>query len=125
MSDLEYVGKMNPQKLKSFDEEHREWREEIIRDRERWANRNKPKPVPETTRERLPNEVINKPDLSQLLRSGKVLPASELAAQNELSERLARELEEAVRSEESHRRTKIKTGPDASIAHYTREPFEG
>jgi hypothetical protein len=114
---------MNPKKLKSFDEEHREWREEISRDKECWDNRNKPKPVLETTREICPNEVINKPDLSQLLRSGKVLPASELAAQKELSERLASELEEAVRSEESHRRTKIKTEPDKTFTHFTREPF--
>lgn len=81
------------------------------------------KPEPEVTRERILNEVINKPDLSQLLRSGRVIPASELAERKEIAQRLSKDLEEAVRSEVSHRRTKIQTEPDKSVAHYTREPF--
>lgn len=118
MSDLEYVGKMNPQKLKSFDEEQREWREQIARDKDRWDSRNKPKPVPETTREPIPQ-------IDQLIASGQVMPASQLAAKRAQDEQLAKDMEEAVRSEESHRRTKVKTQPDKTVAHYTREPFEG
>jgi hypothetical protein len=118
MDDLEFVGKMNPQRLKSFDEEHREWQQQIIRDRQRWEDRNKPKPKPPETREPVP-------EIHQLIASGKVIPASQLAKQKEESERLAKDLEEAVRSEVSHRRTKIQTEPDKTVVHYTREPFEG
>ena len=53
-----------------------------------------------------------------------VIPASALAKQKEDAEKLAKDLEEAVKSEISHRRTKIQTEPDRAIVHYTREPFE-
>ena len=117
MSDLEFVGKINPQRLKSFAEAEKEYREEMLRDRERWEDRNKPKPRAVETREPVP-------EIDQLIASGEVIPASQLAKQKEESERLAKDLEEAVRSEVSHRRTKIQTQPDRTVAHYTREPFE-
>ncbi|OWS72793.1 hypothetical protein CBI30_00570 [Polynucleobacter aenigmaticus] len=58
------------------------------------------------------------------MRSGQLIPASALAKQKEDAEKLIKDLEEAVRSEISHRRTKIQTEPDKTVVHYTREPFE-
>ena len=116
MGDAEFFAKLNPKRRKSFDEVHKEWQQEIIRDRQRWADRNKPKPKPPETRERVPQ-------VEQLIASGQVIPASQLASKRAEQERLAKDLEEAVRSETSRRRTKIQTEPDKTVAHYTREPF--
>lgn len=128
MSDLEFVGRMNPKRLTSLEEDFKASQQQFREDEQRNALRRMGKVVKsesETTRERIPNEVIDKPDLSQLLRSGKVIPASDLAKQKEIAQKLAKDLDEAVRSELSHRRTKIQSEPDKTVAHYTREPFEG
>jgi len=125
MSDAEYFAKLIPKRLTSFSEDFKQSQEEFSQDEKaRELKRAGKLPIPEITRERLPGNVLHKQDLSTLLRSGQVLPASELAAQKEATERAAKELEEAVRSEISHRRTKIKTDPDKSVVHYTREPFQ-
>jgi len=126
MSDLEFLGRMNPKRLTSLEEDFKTSQQQYRDDMQQNALRRAGKlmkPEPEVTRERIPNEVINKSDLSQLLRSGRVIPASELAERKEIAQRLSKDLEEAVRSEVSHRRTKIQTEPDKSVAHYTREPF--
>jgi len=126
MSDLEFLGRMNPKRLTSLEEDFKTSQQQYRDDMQQNALRRAGKlvkPEPEVTRERIPNEVINKPDLSQLLRSGRVIPASELAERKEIAQMLSKDLEEAVRSEVSHRRTKIQTEPDKSVAHYIREPF--
>jgi len=124
MSDAEFFSKVNPKRLTSLAEDFRCSQEEFRRDeKDRELRKAGKVPAPEVTRERLPCEVIHKQDLSTLLRSGQVLPASELAKQKEDALRLTKDLEEAVRSEVSHRRTKIQTEPDKTVVYYTREPF--
>jgi hypothetical protein len=125
MSDAEFFAKVIPKRLTSLAEDFKRSQEEFRKDeKDRELRRAGKAPVPEVTRERLPCEVIHKQDLNTLLVSGQVLPASELAKQKEDALRLAKDLEEAVRSEVSHRRTKIQTEPDKTVVHYTREPFE-
>lgn len=108
MSDIEFFAKVSPKRLTSLAEDFKRSREEFRKDgKDRELRRAGKAPAPEVTRERLPCEVIHKQDLNTLLVSGQVLPASELAKQKEDALRLAKDLEEAVRSEISHRRTKI------------------
>ena len=125
MSDAEFFAKVIPKRLTSLAEDFKQSQEEFRKDEKNRGIRRAGKvPESEVTRERLSHEVIDKQDLRTLLRSGQVLPASELAKQKEDAVRLAKDLEEAVRSELSHRRTKIQTDPDKTVVHYTREPFE-
>jgi len=124
MSDVEFFAKVTPKRLTSLAEDFKSSQEEFRKDeQDRELRRAGKAPAPEVTRERLPCDVIHKQDLSTLLRSGQVIPASELATKKEDALRLAKDLEEAVRSEISHRRTKIQTEPDKAVAHYTRERF--
>jgi len=116
MSDLEFLGRVNAQKLKSFAQEEKEYREKMVRDRQRREDRNKPKAKPPETRESIP-------EIDQLIASGQVIPASQLAAKKAQAEQLSKDLEEAVRAEVSHRRTKIQSEPDKSVSHFTRVPF--
>ena len=125
MSDAEFFSKVTPKRLTSLAEDFKNSQEEFRKDeKDRELRRAGKAPAYEVTRERLPCEVIHKQDLSTLLKSGQVLPASGLAKKKEDALRLAKDLEEAVRSEVSHRRTKIQTEPDKTVVHYTREPFE-
>ena len=125
MSDAEFFAKVTPKKLTSFEEDFKRSREEFRKDeKDRELRRAGKAPAPEVTRERLPCDVIHKQDLNTLLRSGQVIPASELAKKRGDALRLAKDLEDAVRSEVSHRRTKIQTEPDKTVVHFTREPFE-
>jgi transketolase len=125
MSDAEFFFKVSPKRVTSFAEDFKRSREKFRKDeKDRELRRAGKAPAPEVTRERLPCEVIHKQDLNTLLRSGQVITASELAKQKEDTLRLARDLEESVRSEISHRRTKSQTEPDKTLVHFTREPFE-
>jgi hypothetical protein len=125
MSDAEFFAKIMPKRLTSLAQDCKKSQDEFRQDeKNRELRRAGKQPAPEMTRERLPSEVIRKQDLSTLLRSGQVIPASGLAKQKEHAEKLVKDLEEAVRSEISHRRTKIQMEPDRAIVHYTREPFE-
>jgi len=125
MSDAEFFSKITPKRLTSLAEDFKKSQEEFRQDeKSRELRRAGNLPLPEITRERLTCDVVSKQDLSTLLRSGQVIPASELARKKEDAEKLAQDLEEAVRSEISHRRMRIKTDPDETVAHYTREPFE-
>ena len=125
MSDAEFFAKVTPKRLTSLADDFKQSQEEFRKDeKDRELRRSGKVPAPEVTRERFPHEVIHKQDLNTLLKSGQVLPASELAKKKEDTLRLAKDLEEAVRSEISHRRTKIQTEPDKSVVHFTREPFE-
>jgi len=125
MSDAEFFAKIMPKRLTSLAEDFKKSQDEFRQDEKNRELRRAGKlPTPEITRERLPRDVVHKQDLSTLLRSGQVIPASALAKQKEDAEKLAKDLEEAVRSEISHRRTKIQTEPDKTVTYYTREPFE-
>ena len=61
--------------------------------------------------------------LKQMIESKEVLPASELAKNKAATEAQEKAFEEAIRSEESHRKSKISTGKVEGRDHWTREPF--
>ncbi len=61
--------------------------------------------------------------LKQMIESKDVVPASELAKNKAVAEAQEKAFEEAIRSEESHRKTKISTGRVEGREHWTREPF--
>lgn len=125
MSDAEFFAKVMPKRLTSFAEDFKKSQDEFRQDEKNRGLRRAGKlPISEITREWLPSDVIHKQDLSTLLRSSQLIPASALVKQKEDAEKLIKDLEEAVRSEISHRRTKIQTEPDKTVVHYTREPFE-
>ena len=123
MSDAEFFSKVTPKRLTSLAEDFKNSQEEFRKDeKDRELRRAGKAPAHEVTRERLPCEVMHKRDLSTLLRSGQVLPASELAKQKEEALRLAKDLGEAVRSEVSHRRTKIQTNPFGLVCLVAEQP---
>jgi t-SNARE complex subunit (syntaxin) len=125
MSDAEFFAKIMPKRLTSLAEDFKKSQDEFRQDEKNRELRRAGKlPTPEITCEQLSGEVVHKQDLRTLLRSGQVIPASKLAAQKEAVDKAVKDLEEAVRSEISHRRTKMKTDPDKTVAHYTRESFE-
>ena len=61
--------------------------------------------------------------LKQMIESKEVVPASELAKNKAATEAQEKVFEEAIRSEESHRKSKISTGKVEGRDHWTREPF--
>lgn len=63
--------------------------------------------------------------LKQMIESREVMPASQLAKNKAATGAQEKALEEAIRSEESHRKTKISTGKVEGREHWTREPFIG
>ena len=63
--------------------------------------------------------------LKQMIESREVMPASQLAKNKAATGVQEKALEEAIRSEESHRKTKISTGKGEGREHWTREPFIG
>jgi len=63
--------------------------------------------------------------LKQMIESKEVVPASKLAKNKAAAETQEKAFEEAMRSEESHRKTKIFTGRAEGRDHWTREPFVG
>ena len=68
--------------------------------------------------------------LDQLIKDGKVLPASELAARKQEAIKRSSEFTRAALDEENHRRTKHSIGPSCptpvgqKMGAFTREPFE-
>lgn len=68
--------------------------------------------------------------LDQLIKDGKVLPASELAKRKQDETKRASEFTRAALDEENHRRTKHSVGPNCptpigqKVGVFTREPFE-
>ena len=61
--------------------------------------------------------------LKQMIESKDVVPASQLAIDKTAAEAQEKAFEEAARSEESHRKTKIPAGKVEGREHWTREPF--
>jgi hypothetical protein len=61
--------------------------------------------------------------LKQMIESKDVVPASELVKNKAAAEAQEKAFEEAIRSEESHRKIKISTGKVEGREHWTREPF--
>lgn len=106
MSNAEYFGRVKPKRLSSLDEDIKADQTKILGDQARFKKYG-----------------TNKQSLADLIASGKVVQAAELSRikEDEIAAQMA--FNEAVKSEESHRRSKIKTDPDSAVAHYTREPF--
>ena len=69
--------------------------------------------------------------LDQIIKDGKVLPASELAKRKQDEAKRASEFTRAALDEENHLRTKHSVGPNCptpigqKVGVLTREPFEG
>ena len=63
--------------------------------------------------------------LKQMIESKEVVPASQLANNKAAAEAQEKVFEEAIRSEESHRKTKIPAGKVEGRDHWAREPFIG
>lgn len=61
--------------------------------------------------------------LKQMIESKEVVPASQLANNKAAAEAQEKAFEEAIRSEESHRKSKISTGKVEGRDYWTREPF--
>ena len=61
--------------------------------------------------------------LKQMIESKEVIPASDLAKQKAEEEAKEKAFEEAVKSEESHRKTKLCTGKVEGREVWTRERF--
>lgn len=61
--------------------------------------------------------------LKQMIENKDVVPASQLAINKTVAEAQEKAFEEAARSEESHRKTKVSTGKVEGRDHWTREPF--
>ena len=61
--------------------------------------------------------------LKQMIESKEVVPASQLAKNKAAAEAQEKAFEGAIRSEESHRKTKIPAGKVEGHEHWTREPF--
>lgn len=61
--------------------------------------------------------------LKEMIESKDVVPASQLAKNKAAAEAQEKACEEAIRSEESHRKTKITTGKIEERDYWTRERF--
>ena len=61
--------------------------------------------------------------LKRLIESKDVVPASQLEKNKAAAEAQERAFEEAIRSEESHRKTKVSSGKVEGQEHWIREPF--
>lgn len=107
MSDLEFVGKMNPKPLKSMEQEFKEKRDQLLTDQKRFAKYG-----------------TNNPKLAALMESGQLMPAAELVRVREEEARQAAAFEEAVQSEQSLSRTRIPREKVESAPTFSREPFQ-
>ena len=61
--------------------------------------------------------------LKQMIECKEVVPAAQLAKNKAAAEVQEKAFAEAIRSEESHRKTKIPTGRVEGRDHWTRESF--
>lgn len=107
MSDLEFVGKMNPKPLKSMEQEFKEEQAKYLADAKRFAKYG-----------------TNNPKLAALMESGQLMPAAELVRVREEEARQAAAFEAAVQSEQSHSRTRIPRDKVESTPVFSREPFQ-
>jgi len=60
----------------------------------------------------------------QFIAEKSVTPASQLQADKDEAAKRAEIFTRSALDEENHRRTRVTTEPDKTVAHYTREPFE-
>lgn len=107
MSNVEFFGKINPKPQKSWDEQFKEERDQLLADQKRFTKYG-----------------TNNPKLADLMASGQLMPAAELVRIRAEEARQAAAFEEAVQSEQSLSRTRIPREKVESIPAYSREPFQ-
>lgn len=107
MSDIEFFSNLNPKRLTSLDEDCKAERKQYLADEERFRRFG-----------------TNSQKLADFMANGQVLPASDLVRVREEQERVAKAFEQAVQSEVSHQKTKIKSGIEPLKPVFTREPFK-
>ncbi|OZA77870.1 hypothetical protein [Polynucleobacter sp. 39-46-10] len=106
MGDIEFVGRVSPKSLKSWGEQFKEERDQLLADQKRFAKYG-----------------TNNPKLAALMASGQLMPAAELVRVREEEVRQAAAFEAAVQSEQSHSRTRIPREKVESAPVFSREPF--
>lgn len=107
MSDVEFVGKMNPKPIKPWEQQFKEEWDQILADQKRFARYG-----------------TNDPKLAALMASGQLMPAAELVRVREEAVERAIEFEEAVKSEQSLSRSRIPRDRVESTSAYSREPLD-
>ena len=107
IGDLEYVGRMNPQRLTSLEEDSKTEQAQILADQKRFAKYG-----------------TNSAKLAALMELKQVMPASELVKIRSDEIKRAAEFEAAVQSEQSHNRTRIARSNVDDVVTYTREPID-
>lgn len=107
MGDIEFVGRVNPKRPKSWDEQFKEERDQLLADQKRFAKYG-----------------TNNPKLAALMASGQLMPAAELVRVREEEARQAAAFQEAVQSEQSLSRTRIPRDRVASTPVFSRKPFQ-
>lgn len=108
MSDVEFLGKMNPKLQKSWELQFKEEHDQLLADQKRFARYG-----------------TNNPKLAALMELGQLMPAAELVRVREEEARHAAAFADALQSEQSHSRTRIPRDKVEPISVYSREPFEG
>lgn len=106
MSEVEFIGRVNPKPFKSMYQQFKEERDQLLADQKRFAKYG-----------------TNNPKLAALLASGQVMPAADLVRIREDEAKQAAAFEEAVLSEQSLSRTRIPRQKVEPICAYSREPF--
>jgi len=107
IGDLEYVGRMNPQRLTSLEEDSKTEQAQILADQKRFAKYG-----------------TNNPKLAALMESGQLMPAADLVRVREDEVKRAAEFAAAVQSEQSHSKTRIARPKVDDPVIYTREPID-
>lgn len=104
--DLEFIGRMNIKPQKTWDQQFKEDRDQLLADQKRFAKYG-----------------TNNDKLAALMASGQVMPAAELVRVREEEAAQAAAFEAAVQSEQSLSRTRIPREKVESKPVYSREPF--
>lgn len=106
MSEVEFIGRVNPKPLKSMDQQFKEERDQLLADQKRFAKYG-----------------TNNPKLAAFLASGQVIPAVELVRTREEEAKRSLGFEEAVQSEQALGCTRIPRQKVKSTPIFSREPF--
>lgn len=105
--DIEFFSGLNPKRLTSLEEDFKAERAQILADQKRFAKYG-----------------TNSAKLAALMESKQVMPASELVRVRDEEARIAAAFQEAVKSEQSHSRTRAPHSKVKAPAIYTREPAD-
>lgn len=107
MGDVEYMRMMNPKPQKTWEQQFKEERDQLLADQKRFAKHG-----------------TNNAKLATLMASGQVIRAAELVRVREEEVRQAEAFAEAVQSEQSLSRTRIPREKVKSNPVYSCESFQ-